>query len=178
MGWIRIIGNILGCAELLWTAYESVRLYLGENTFLGDAFGFFQEHPEHLTGIYLALAGGGAIFLLQLNWMFVSGLHRRMRQRGPAARLRRLSDALESELARISSPSILYSNAQRFVDRETINRQLRRLGIQTPNPEASDQIYGTFIASLIPIARDGDVASARAMTSQLLNEIKTREEDS
>ena len=176
MSWLRIIGNILGGIELIWTAYESVRLYLGERTFLGDAFDFFQQHPEHLTGIYLALAGGGAIFLLQLNWMAISGLSRQMRRRGPAARLQRLSGALEMELERLSEPSFIYSGAQRFVARETINRELRRLRIQTPDPEANDQIYGAFITSLIPIARDGDVASARQMAEQLLNEIKNRKD--
>ena len=176
MGWLRIIGNILGCAELLWTAYESTRLYLGEKTFLGDAFDVFHQHPEHLTGIYLALAGGGAIFLIQLNWVAVSELRRRMQRRSPAARLRLLSGALEGELERLSSPSFLYSDARQFVERETINRQLRRLGIRTPDPDASNRLYSMFIASLIPIARDGDVASARSMAEQFLNEITTRKD--
>ena len=92
---LHIVGNVFAVVDLAWAAYESVRLSKGKSVLIQDAFEFFQEHPEHLPGIYAALAVAGVALLLILNF---SRVGRFIYALTPGGRFQDMTDALQIEM--------------------------------------------------------------------------------
>lgn len=76
---------------------------------------------------------------------------------------------LEAELWRIEREAIYPSftnSAAGFIDREAIRRALFALGIHAPDSDSSDQIYHQYLATMIPLAKAGEIESARRFSQQ------------
>ena len=80
----------------------------------------------------------------------------------PELLLKQLAPAMSLELAASEDRAheTLPSSPVRFAERETINQELRQLGINAPHP-MNDAAYIPFLATLLPVARRGDVEAAR-----------------
>ena len=162
VGAARRAGNVFAVMDLVWASVETVRAGLGERTVLHDAIGFFDKHPEHLTGVYIALMAGGVTVLLMLNSAW---LHR-WRRRSRGSRLIRVALPMQFQLQQEDLDP--FGGATRFVEREGIRRELASLEIWAPDSNLGGVEYQRYLATMIPIARDGDVRGARRVAAAFM----------
>ena len=190
MHWtLRFILNCFGVIDVSWSMYEAARGWTGKQTVLGDAIGFFQDHPEHVTGMYIALAAGGITLLLQLNWHYLQSVsawragHKRRRQaRWPENRLRALWKQLNEEYSRLRfdlhEQSVRSKRLQsdQFIAWSILQRQLSELGIPAPDPSSDPDVWFEFLVNLLPLAKDGRLLEAQSLHS-LLSRGREKERD-
>ena len=181
MHWtLRFILNCFGVIDVSWSMYEAARGWIGKQTVLGDVIGFFQDHPEHVTGIYIALVAGGIALLLQLNWHYLqsvsawwAGLKRAREARWPENRLRALREQLNEEYSRLRfdlhDQSVRSKRLQsdQFIAWSILQRQLSELGIPAPDPSSDPNDWFEFLVNLLPLAKDGRLLEAHSLLSVL-----------
>ena len=160
----RFIGSVFALSELTWTAYEYIRFESGQNVLIKDASKFFRKHPEHLPGVYLALAVAGVTVLLISNASWVACLWRKFKARRPKNRFRAMTTDLEIEMLaseNANSIGLQRFDPERMVERQTIGMDLCALGIPAPPPHEEHHKQVAFLIIIIPYARKGDVKAAR-----------------
>lgn len=167
----RVIGSVAALSEATWAAFEFVRLENGQSVLIEDAFDFFRKHPEHLSGVHLALAVAGITVLFILNASWVARFYLMLRARMPKNRFRAMAITLEIEL---DASEIAIFNDQplfdpeRIVERRTIQMKLSELGICTPVPNEAHRNHVIFLTIIIPYARNGDVKGARLAAEECI----------
>ena len=172
---VGIVGNVVAAMDLVWVANQFIRLGRGENVLIGDAFEFFHRHPEHLPGIYVALAAAGIVLFFVSNVGWVIRYRRRRQEDRPECRFRAMTSELETEL-HVSSSYYVMSDPtlepERYIERSTIFMELAELGICAPSPNSDNSTFVRFLTNIIPFARRGNLQAARELAGSQIGKEK------
>ena len=166
----NLLVSAIGAATIFWDLWEISNALREKPTLIGNILGSVVAIP-----IYGSLAFGIMVFLVGWNYPSIKADFARKRasreKQRPENRFRGMESMLQAELGRIEREAIFPSltiSAAGYIDREAIKRALFALGIHAPDSNSSNQIYHQYLATIIPLAKAGEIESARRFSQQFV----------